>query len=170
MKIKSLFLNKSKFFVFLFLFVLTICLIEVIFSIAGYKIVFQTDYSVNFRIGIMTKIAPEKIKKGDYVGFKFLAVPGDPRYGWLFVKRATCMPGEYVVYSIEDNTFYCNGTAVAKPKPYSKTGQRLYPFTYAGVVPEGKLFVTGETYHSYDSRYWGFIDKDWIVGKVYKLF
>jgi signal peptidase I len=163
-------IKNNKIIVILVLFITIVFLFELLLKLTGYKLVFQTDYSVNFRFAIMKKANKiSDFKKGDYISFQFLAVKDDPRYGWSFVKKVTCMPGEYIIYSIEDNTFYCNGMPVASPKPYSKTGKRLYPFMYGGKVPEGKLFVTGETYHSYDSRYWGFIDEAWIQGKVSKL-
>jgi len=38
------------------------------------------------------------------------------------------------------------------------------------MIPEGKLFVEGDTKYSFDSRYWGFVDKSEIVGRVIPIF
>lgn len=169
---KSLKENKRKIIKYaVFFLIVKIFIIQILLYVLHWKIVFQTDYSVNFRIGfINARINQLKdFKKGDYIGFQFLAVKDDPRYGMEFVKKVSCLPGEYLIYSMEDNTFYCNGIPVGSPKPYSKTGKPLRPFYYAGRIPEGHLFVTGETYHSYDSKYWGFVKESWIRGKIYKI-
>ncbi|MCK5508719.1 MAG: signal peptidase I, partial [Desulfobacterales bacterium] len=38
-------------------------------------------------------------------------------------------------------------------------------------IPEGKLFVLGDNRdHSYDSRFWGFVDRKDVKGKVFVIY
>ncbi len=67
---------------------------------------------------------------------------------------------------------------------YNRDGQRVQSLTVYGrdtlgrslpmidsmVIPEGKYFVVGETERSYDSRYWGFVDASWVVGRACPVF
>jgi signal peptidase I len=132
-----------------------------------YKLAVQYDYSVNFLLAILD-IKQKEIEKNDYFAFQFLAVKSDDRYGQKFVKRLGCAEGEYL--EARDRDFYCNGTKIGTVKPYSKKGEPLTPFKYAGLVPRGHLFAVGDTKDSYDSKIWGFVDKNWIIGRVTKVF
>lgn len=131
-----------------------------------YKFAFQTDYSVNFRLGLIDKYSLDP-KKGDYVAFKFLSVKDDPRYGRMFVKKVACIPGEIMENRGRD--FYCNGEHLGYAKLYSKKGDFLTVFEHNGPVPEGSIFTVGEVQDSYDSKFWGFVKKEWIIGSVKRI-
>lgn len=133
-----------------------------------YRFAVQTDYSVHFLLGITDKM--DRIPRkggGEYFAFKFLAAPGDARYGWDFVKTLGCNEGEFL--ETRGREFFCNGISIGRAKEYTKKGKPLTPFYYRGTVPQGQYFAVGETKDSYDSKYWGFVRKEWIIGKVYKL-
>ncbi|HAM52308.1 MAG TPA: hypothetical protein DCP92_17035 [Nitrospiraceae bacterium] len=108
--------------------------------------------------------------KGQYFAFNFLAVKDEPRYGQPFVKKLGCAEGEQLESAgPEGRDFYCNGQYLGTAKHFSKTGKPLKTFQYKGVVPKGYLFAIGETRDSYDSKFWGFVNKQWIIGTVAKI-
>jgi signal peptidase I len=92
-----------------------------------------------------------------------------------YVKRVIGLPGDKVEY--KDDILYINGKKQSEPylDRYKQefTGDKLTgdftleELTGEKTVPEGKIFVLGDNRRSsMDSRYFGFIDEEQIVGKV----
>ncbi|WP_099157245.1 signal peptidase I [Virgibacillus ndiopensis] len=92
-----------------------------------------------------------------------------------YVKRVIGLPGDEIKY--KDDKLYINGEYVKEEfldpfKKASKASPLTDDFTLKGVtgsakVPEGKLFVMGDNReNSLDSRSFGFISVDQLVGKV----
>lgn len=95
-------------------------------------------------------------QKGDYISFRFshpLIEEGEVS----LTKRIACVEGDNL--RLEGRTFYCNDIFVGTAKEKSMKGKPLPLFQFSGQVPAGKLFMTGDTVDSFDSRYWGFIDR-----------
>jgi conjugal transfer pilin signal peptidase TrbI len=131
-----------------------------------YGLVFQTDYSVRFRLGYIDR----RIKLpavGKYFAFTFLAVRDEPRYGRPFVKLLACSPGDRLENRGRD--FYCNGKYIGTAKTHSLKGEPLSHFQFNGAIPPGHYFAVGETRDSFDSKYWGFVKADWILGTVKRI-
>ena len=130
---------------------------------------------------VMTTIIPvASPKRGDIVVFKF---PEDPKKD--FIKRAVAVAGDTI--EIVDKQVFINGErqdhsyAVFKEKgfiPACNELQKSMGFVrcnkdnYGPVtVPEGKLFVMGDNRdHSYDSRFWGFVDLAVVKGKAFIIY
>lgn len=132
-----------------------------------YKIAVQYDYSVDYVLGILD-VADKEPRVGEYFGFYFLADERDDRYGERFVKLLGCEAGDLLETQSRD--FYCNGKYIGTAKEYSLKGKPLPVFVYNGVIPEGCLFAVGESRDSYDSKIWGFVKKEWVIGTVHKIF
>jgi signal peptidase I len=92
-----------------------------------------------------------------------------------YVKRVIGLPGDRVEY--RNDQLYINGKKVDEPflEPYKDevvsgrlTGDfTLKELTGIDTVPEGKLFVLGDNRRSsWDSRHFGFISINQVVGKV----
>jgi signal peptidase I len=100
-------------------------------------------------------------QRGDIVVFRF---PLDQKK--TYVKRLIGLSGETV--QLKDGRLYINGREV--PEPY------LPPNTYFPdfgpvKVPEGSFFMLGDNrMNSEDSRIWGFLDRQLIVGKAVFLY
>jgi len=131
-----------------------------------YRFAVQTDYSVNFLVGMIDKGNHSPVK-GEYFAFRFLSVPNEPRYGRSFVKRLGCVEGEYLENI--GRQFYCNGEYLGAAKEISREGKPLGIFEYKGIIPKGRYFAIGETLDSYDSKFWGFVRSEWVIGTVLKV-
>jgi len=130
---------------------------------------------------VMTTVIPIKNpRKGDIVVFKF---PEDPKKD--FIKRAVAVAGDTI--EIINKQVFVNG--IRQDHPYAEFKEKaiLPPCTemqtsmgfdrcnkdnYGPVtVPEGKLFVMGDNRdHSYDSRFWGFVDLKVLKGKAFMIY
>ncbi|MCB8813943.1 MULTISPECIES: signal peptidase I [Desulfosporosinus] len=98
--------------------------------------------------------------RGDVVVFAF---PKDLKR--TFVKRVIAAEGETV--ELRDNKVFVNGDAI--PEPYVKPGD--YPPYGPERVPEGKVFVLGDNRReSEDSREWGLLPKNYLLGKAWLVY
>jgi len=110
-------------------------------------------------------------KRGDIVVFVF---PEDPSKD--FIKRVVGTPGDLV--EVRRKTVYINGAPVAEDYTRYADGKSSDGNDVEGLirgrdnmppvrVPAGKLFMMGDNRdRSYDSRFWGFVDMDAVIGKA----
>lgn len=108
--------------------------------------------------------------KGDIIVFKY---PENPSRD--FIKRIVATEND--VIESKDKIIYINGKAViedyiqhvdneVRPKG-NDPRDNFEPFT----VPRDKVFVMGDNRdQSYDSRYWGYVDKNQIRGKALYIY
>jgi signal peptidase I len=108
----------------------------------------------------------EEPADGDVIVFEF---PEDTSKD--FIKRIIGAPGD--VLEMKDKVVYRNGQKL--DEPYVKhtdpniqaRRDNFGPIT----VPPGKYFAMGDNRdESYDSRFWGFVDKDKIHGKAWVIY
>jgi signal peptidase I len=129
-----------------------------------------------------------EIRRGDIIVFKF-PFQDHPHY----VKRVIGIPGDHV--KIVDHQVYVNGRRISEPyivrdpaAPYDPFGDNFPPhspeYLQANMQPEwadeifqyihdGEIVVPSEKYfamgdnrdHSWDSRFWGFVDRDAVMGR-----
>lgn len=103
-------------------------------------------------------------KRGDVVIFIF---PGDNK-GTKYIKRCVGTPGDTIL--LKDKVLYINGQLFPNP-PHSKFTQTTNdPKTYnfgPYVVPAESYFMMGDNRdNSYDSRWWGPVPKQNILGEA----
>ena len=115
----------------------------------------------------------DPIRRGDIIVFKY---PEDPERD--FIKRVIGLPGETI--ELRDKKVHINGSPL--DEPYVRF---LFPFDPAGseaaavvefdprraygpvTVPPGHYFMMGDNRdNSEDSRYWGFLPRDYVKGKA----
>lgn len=130
----------------------------------------------------------QDVRRGDIIVFKY---PVDPRKD--YVKRVIGVPGDHI--RLSNKELYLNGKKVNEPYVVHKTSYidsyrdnfptepntRLAEGAYhmlADNVKDGELIVPPDCYfamgdnrdNSLDSRYWGFVPRDNIVGKPAIIF
>jgi signal peptidase I len=113
------------------------------------------------------------IRRHDVVVFKY---PDEPERD--FIKRVVGLPGETL--ELRNKKVFINGQPLDEPyvhflEPASES-QEVTSFDvrerYGPVrVPEGQYFVMGDNRdNSQDSRYWGFLPRDYIKGKALMIY
>src|SRR5579872_640934 len=109
------------------------------------------------------------IKRGDIVVFKF---PEDPERD--FIKRTIGLPGDMI--ELKNKQVYVNGKALDEPyvhflfPPPGDTPEEDFDVRvhYGPVtVPPDSYFMMGDNRdNSEDSRYWGFLPRDYVKGRA----
>ena len=109
------------------------------------------------------------VRRRDVIVFKY---PDEPERD--FIKRVIGLPGETL--ELRAKKVYVNGQPLDEPYVHflepASTAQEVTSFDvrerYGPVrVPEGHYFVMGDNRdNSQDSRYWGFLPRDYVKGKA----
>ena len=127
-------------------------------------------YGVRLPFSNSTLIPIKEPTRGDIVVFKF---PEDPKKD--FIKRVIAVAGDTV--QIRNKKVYINGKPVDDPHgthldPHSIPGEARPRDNFGPVtVPHDSLFVMGDNRdHSYDSRFWGFVNLSAVKGKAFILY
>jgi signal peptidase I len=98
-------------------------------------------------------------QRGDIIVFDFPGNPSDD-----YVKRIIGLPGETV--TIENGHIFVNGQRVEEP--YLPPDNITLPSQGRWTVPDGEYFVLGDNRaHSSDSRSWGMLEVNKIIGKAW---
>jgi len=140
--------------------------IESLLVLFGISIGINPTASQPYRIFIILKGQPPG--RGSLVAFRF---PGTRYYreGVLFVKEVKGLPGDRLEIQ-GDRTVRLNGEFLDTVRASDSQGRAVDPFLYDGVIPIGSYFLYSPARNSYDSRYYGLIKKERIVGKAIPLY
>ena len=84
------------------------------------------------------------------------------------LKKVACSEGD--VLSVRQKSYYCNNSYLGQAKDYSLKGEKLRHFEFQGVIPKDKLFVFGTHVDSFDSRYFGFVEKKDVIAIAHPIF
>lgn len=127
-------------------------------------------YGVKLPFVSATIIPYKEPKRGDIVVFKF---PEDPDKD--FIKRVVGVAGDVV--ESRDKKIFINHEPLNHDYGIHKDSRivpgNIQPRDNFGplVVPEKSLFVMGDNRdHSYDSRFWGFVDLKAVRGKAFLIY
>lgn len=139
-------------------------------QIGDHILVNKFIYGVKIPFLRTTIIEVKNPKRNDIVVFKF---PEDP--GKDFIKRVIGVAGDVVEH--RDKKVYVNNEPVDDIFGMY-TDPHIFPGSFQPrdnfgpvTVPPGSLFVMGDNRdHSYDSRWWGFVNLKAVQGKAFMIY
>lgn len=106
-------------------------------------------------------------QRGEIIIFEY---PNDPSVD--YIKRIVGVPGDII--EVRNKQLYRNGEAVKESYIRFTQPDRIEPVrdNFGPVtVPEGKYFVMGDNRdNSLDSRFWGFVGRDAIRAKAWRIY
>lgn len=125
---------------------------------------FLYGYHIPFTKGRVMEFSHPK--RGDIVVFVF---PEDKSKD--FIKRVVGTPGDTV--EVREKNVYVNGQPQVEPYTRYADGKSIDTIAPQRdnmaliTVPPGKYFMMGDNRdRSYDSRFWGFVEEDALIGKA----
>jgi signal peptidase I len=122
--------------------------------IYGTKIPFSNKRVLNFN----------EPQRGDIVVFQY---PKDPSRD--FIKRVIAVGEEKI--EIRGENIYINNKLIDDPWGYYEGQQSAYSDPITLTVPKDKYFVMGDNRNnSHDSRFWGFVSRNEIVGRAVVIY
>lgn len=127
-------------------------------------LVYKLAFGIRSPLGDQYWIRFHDPSRGDVVVFRY---PKDETKD--FIKRVIGLPGDHV--AVRNKIVYINGKPLTEhyvqyiqPLDFDQGVRDNMPDT---VVPPGQFFVMGDNRDdSYDSRFWGFVDRRKILGKA----
>lgn len=139
-------------------------------QIGDHILVVKSIYGLRLPFANKVLIPVQTPQRGDIIVFIY---PVDPTKD--FIKRVVGLPGDKV--EVRNRKVYINDEPVRGDHGYYDDPE-LYPVMVKPrdefgpvVVPPEKYFVMGDNRdHSYDSRFWGFVDMEAIRGKAFMIY
>jgi conjugal transfer pilin signal peptidase TrbI len=121
-------------------------------------------------LALLVHRRPTKVERGDYLFWKASSIGALSYVAERFVlKKVAGVPGDRL--SIQGDRILINGRLVAEGLEDAVLYKRpAAAFQRTEVIPPGKYFVIGTARLSNDSRYWGYLAHETIVGKGYRIY
>jgi signal peptidase I len=115
--------------------------------------------------GFLSKLLPYKEpKRGDVIVFKY---PNNTDVA--YVKRLIGLPGDKL--EMIGHTIYINGQALKENYTQYIVEGSIYDHYGPYDIPPGQYFAMGDNRdNSQDSRFWGFLPRDYLLGKALVIY
>ena len=154
---------------------LTVCGAAVWLPAVRYRLVGDPtvgEHCLSFKL-YLVDLHDKDLGRGDYVVFRSRAT--EPFYptGTLMLKRIVGVSGDVV--RVDPSGVFVNG-ALQGRLTHAQPGGRLWrmgrpveAFARNERIPMGKWWVMGTNERSFDSRYWGYVSAEQIVGRAWPI-
>jgi conjugal transfer pilin signal peptidase TrbI len=121
-------------------------------------------------LALLVHRPPATIERGDYLFWKASATGALSYVTEEFVlKRVAGVPGDRL--SIRAGRVFINGALVTEGLDDAVLYRRKpADFEREDVIPPGRYFMIGTARLSNDSRYWGYLPRDAVAGKGYRIY
>ena len=157
-------------------------------------VVNKFDYGFRLPITNTKLVEFSKPNRGDVIVFRYPNYEKNPGYSGVdFIKRIVAIPGDLISYSDDQLVINDKAIEIKNIGPYIgvDSGKSMNNYKLAqefisalpheilinpnrrskGIpeitIPEGHYFVMGDNRsHSSDSRFWGFVPEEYIIGKA----
>lgn len=129
------------------------------------KFVIPESESVNGSLFLLQ----DKDTANDYVVFEYDKIDYKNYHrGKLFIKKIGCNSGQHLL--VQDYKVVCDGRTIATIFQKNAEGQVMPNYSYDGIIPSSQFFALGEHPRSFDSRYFGLVDKAQIIKSARRIF
>lgn len=138
-------------------------------------------FSARYKIGIAAANGPKCLEervflidtkampsRDDFIAFRTENLEPWFKKEVPVVKMLRAVPGDHVEVA-DDVRVNSVVRGQLTPIVMEKLGKKPSEFRRDEVVPDGKYWVMGTLPRSLDSRYWGYINRDQIIGKAYAI-
>jgi conjugal transfer pilin signal peptidase TrbI len=121
-------------------------------------------------LALLVHNQPSTVARGDYLFWRASSISALSYVTDDYVlKRVAGVPGDKL--DIRDSKVFVNGVLVAEGlEDAVLVKHRAADFERTEVIPPGRYFMVGTARMSNDSRYWGYLPHDAIVGKGYRIY
>lgn len=160
-------ITKSKFALYLGAIVTSVIIGESIYQFGikqNYQIALNESPSLpDYFYVLKNRFLESDLKNGEVIAFSF--PKRNDRYfseNYNFIKKISC--SEFQKLSYYDGKYFCNERFIGEAKDTDSKGVSVEHFKFNGIIPNGHYFVMGTAENSYDSRYWGFVNREKILG------
>jgi conjugal transfer pilin signal peptidase TrbI len=127
----------------------------------------QKNTCLPWRVFIVDK-HDKSVNRGEIFAFRSTSMDPFFKDGTQVIKVVEGVPGDRV--TVTKSKVTVNGNQVGEGLLLSKKIRKQESrFVRDEFVPDNSFWFMGRTKDSFDSRYWGYVPKDQIVGKAYPL-
>lgn len=109
------------------------------------------------------------IWRGDLMAFRAKRMSPYFKDGQIIVKIAAGVTGDHI--KVDGHQTTINGALIIEGLPLAeKLKKTPSTFNRDENIPLSAYWVTGKTAKSFDSRYWGYVYDDQVIGRAYAIF
>ena len=143
---------------------------------ANYRFAFDMIEGVNClpETFFLIDLNDQNVGRGDYVAFRTEQMEPFYENGTTAIKILAGVPGDRVVVDANGATvnehYWGPLHHVRAEGRLTELGKTVADYTRSLDVPEGEMWMMAPHERSYDSRYWGTIQADQVIGHVIPLF
>lgn len=109
----------------------------------------------------------QALSRGDFIAFHARGMAPYIPDGTVIIKELAGVPGDRVV--VDKGVVIVNDANRGELDLVEKLNASAEHYSRNETVPDGKMWVMGTLPRSFDSRYWGYVEPDQIIGRAYAL-